>query len=91
MTHGAVSQMIRILEAKGWLRRDGRYGRRLHLRASPAPEGENPAGMPVPIVGRIAAGLPLYAQQQWDGEVVGGRRPCFGGKTFSPCGSRATP
>jgi repressor LexA len=24
----------------------------------------------VPVIGRIAAGLPLYAQQEWDGSVV---------------------
>ena len=70
VSHGAVSQMIRVLEQKGVLRREGRYSRTLHLlnRAGEA------AGMmrwvEVPVIGRIAAGLPLYAQQEWDGSIV---------------------
>jgi repressor LexA len=27
-------------------------------------------GMEIPVVGRIAAGLPLYAQKEWDGSIV---------------------
>jgi len=70
ISHAAVSQLIKALEIKGVIKRDGRYSRVIHLL--------NPAGktaglmrwMEVPIVGNIAAGLPLYAQQQWDGSVV---------------------
>lgn len=70
VSHAAVSQMFKSLEAKGFVRRDGRYSRTVHLlnRA-----GETTAAMrwrEVPVIGRIAAGLPLYAQPEWDGSLV---------------------
>jgi repressor LexA len=70
VSHAAVSQMLKSLEAKGFVRRDGRYSRTVHLlnRA-----GETTAAMrwrEVPVIGRIAAGLPLYAQPEWDGSLV---------------------
>ena len=70
VSHAAISQTIKSLEEKGFLRREGRYSRTIHLLN---PTG-SPAGMmrwlEVPVVGHIAAGLPLYAQQQWDGTLV---------------------
>ncbi|PIU50237.1 MAG: repressor LexA [Desulfobacterales bacterium CG07_land_8_20_14_0_80_52_14] len=70
VSHAAVSQMIRALEKKGALHREKRYGRTVHLL--------NRAGQPtglsrfreIPVVGNIAAGLPLYAQQEWGGSLV---------------------
>ncbi len=70
VSHAAVSQMIRALEKKGALHREGRYGRTVHLL--------NRMGQPtgvsrwreIPVVGNIAAGLPLYAQQEWGGSLV---------------------
>jgi repressor LexA len=70
VSHAAVSQMLRSLEAKGFVRRDGRYSRTVHLLNR---TGETAAAMrwlEVPIIGRIAAGLPLYAQPEWDGSLV---------------------
>lgn len=68
VSHGAVAQMLRVLEDKGIVRRQGRYSRRLHLVRGPADGGV--PGRSVPVIGRIAAGLPLYAQQEWDGSLV---------------------
>ncbi|MFZ5571154.1 MAG: transcriptional repressor LexA [Thermodesulfobacteriota bacterium] len=69
VSHAAVSQLIKALEQKGVVDRGGRYGRNLFLlRPSPKTE-EALRGKPVPIVGTIAAGLPLYAQQEWAGTV----------------------
>lgn len=70
ISHAAVSQMLKALEAKGLVRREGRYSRNVHLlnRA-----GKSTAAMrwrEVPVIGRIAAGLPLYAQPEWDGSLV---------------------
>ena len=70
VSHAAVSQMLKSLESKGVVRRDGRYSRTVHLlnRA-----GEAAAAMrwrEVPVIGRIAAGLPLYAQTEWDESLV---------------------
>jgi repressor LexA len=70
VSHAAVSQVIRALADKGLLRREGRYSRTLHLLTpSGAPTGAG-RWREVPIVGRIAAGLPLYAQQEWGGSLV---------------------
>ena len=70
VSHAAVSQMLKALEDKGLLKREGRYSRTVHLLN----RARETAGMmrwqEVPIIGRIAAGLPLYAQQEWDGSVV---------------------
>lgn len=70
VSHAAVSQLIRALEDKGVLRREGRYSRTLRLLT---PSGATAGAMrwrEVPIVGNIAAGLPLYAQQEWGGSLV---------------------
>lgn len=70
VSHAAVSQLIKALEAKGVIRRDGRYSRTIHLLNRAQETAGIMRWMEVPIVGNIAAGLPLYAQQEWDGSVV---------------------
>ncbi|MGA6924299.1 MAG: transcriptional repressor LexA [Desulfosarcina sp.] len=70
VSHAAVSQGLKLLEHKGVVRRAGRYSRTLYLIG---PDGEKAAAhrwREVPIVGRITAGLPLYAQQEWEGRLV---------------------
>ena len=70
VSHAAISQMLKSLEARGFVRRDGRYSRTVHLLNR---TGEPAAAMrclEVPIIGRIAAGLPLYAQPEWSGSLV---------------------
>lgn len=70
VSHTAVAQLMQQLEKKGVLERDGHYSRRVRLR----PEGrsrENPArSRDIPIIGQITAGLPMYAQQEWEGTLV---------------------
>lgn len=70
VSHAAVAQMVRALEEKGYVRREGRYSRTIHVLN----RLEQPVGVQrwreVPVIGRIAAGLPLYAQQEWEGSVV---------------------
>ncbi len=69
VSHAAVSQLIKTLEQKGFIRREGHYGRAIFL-LNPSPRAEEALrGRRVPIVGSIAAGLPLYAQQEWAGAV----------------------
>jgi repressor LexA len=70
VSHGAVSQMIRMLERKGVLRREGRYSRTIHLLNRTGRTAGVMRWVEVPVIGRIAAGLPLYAQQEWDGSIV---------------------
>jgi repressor LexA len=70
ISHAAVAQHLRLLEQKGYVRRAGRYSRTVHL-LNPA---RQTAGVQrwreVPIIGRITAGLPMYAQTEWDGSLV---------------------
>ncbi len=70
ISHAAVSQSLKLLEQKGVVRRQGRYSRALHLLS---PDGQTAAAhrwREVPVVGRVTAGLPLYAQQEWEGSLV---------------------
>lgn len=70
VSHAAVAQMIRALEEKGHVRREGRYSRTIHLLNRGRETAAVQRWREVPVVGRIAAGLPLYAQQEWDGGIV---------------------
>jgi repressor LexA len=70
VSHAAISQCLKLLEQKGVVKRQGRYSRTLHLLN---PTGETAATQrwrEVPVVGRVTAGLPLYAQQEWEGSLV---------------------
>jgi repressor LexA len=70
VSHAAVSQRLKLLEHKKVVKRQGRYSRTLHLLN---PTGERAAAQrwrEVPVVGRVTAGLPLYAQQEWEGSLV---------------------
>jgi repressor LexA len=70
VSHSAVSQLIKALEEKGMLKRAGRYSRTIHLLNRARETAGVMRWREVPIVGNIAAGLPLYAQQEWAGSVV---------------------
>jgi len=70
VSHTAISQGLKLLEQKGVVKRQGRYSRTLHLLA---PTGQTAAAQrwrEIPVVGRVTAGLPLYAQQEWEGSLV---------------------
>lgn len=70
VSHAAVSQLIKALEEKGTVKREGRYSRTVHLLNRARETAGIMRWIEVPIIGKIAAGLPLYAQQEWDGSVV---------------------
>ncbi len=70
VSHAAISQLIRALEEKGVLKRDGRYSRTIHLLNHARETAGAMRWREVPIIGGITAGLPLYAQQEWSGSVV---------------------
>ncbi len=70
VSHAAVAQTLKTLEDKGYIRRQGRYSRTIHiLDRAGAPEPAR-RHKQVPIVGNIAAGLPMYAQQEWEGSLM---------------------
>jgi len=70
VSHAAISQLIRVLEEKELIKRDGRYSRTIHLLNRARETSGAMRWQEVPIIGSIAAGMPLYAQQEWDGSVV---------------------
>jgi repressor LexA len=70
ISHAAVAQQLRALEEKGYVRRQGRYSRTVHLLNRVRQTSGLQRWREVPVVGRITAGLPMYAQQQWEGSVV---------------------
>lgn len=70
VSHAAVARTLKALESKECVRREGRYGRTVHLLNRAHDVAALQRGRDVPIVGRIAAGLPMYAQSQWDGSVT---------------------
>ncbi len=70
ISHAAVARLVKALEEKGYVRRGGRYSRDLHLINRFGVEGGARRWREIPVVGRVTAGLPMYAQQEWDGCVV---------------------
>jgi repressor LexA len=70
ISHAAVSQGLKRLELKGVLKRQGRYSRTLHLFGPTGQPAAAQRWIEVPVVGRVTAGLPLYAQQAWEGSLV---------------------
>lgn len=70
VSHAAISQLIKTLEKKGCVKRKGRYSRTLYLLNELSETTAEQRLRQIPIVGRVTAGLPMYAQQEWDGSLV---------------------
>jgi repressor LexA len=70
VSHAAVAQSLRALEAKGYVKREGRYSRTIHLLNRAQETAALHRWREIPIVGHVTAGLPMYAQESWDGSVV---------------------
>lgn len=70
VSHTAVAQMIQQLEKKGLLERDGYYSRTIRLTREKNNRGEELGARQLPVIGEITAGLPMYAQQEWNGTVI---------------------
>jgi repressor LexA len=70
VSHAAIAQILKTLEEKGYLKREGRYSRTVYLLN----QAREPAALQrwreIPIIGRVTAGLPMYAQTEWDGSTV---------------------
>jgi len=76
ISHAAVGQTIKILEDKGYIHRQGRYSRTIQIindTSVNSGSGDTDATFrlkQIPIVGRITAGLPMYAAQEWEGNLL---------------------
>ena len=70
ISHTAVAQMIQQLEKRGLVERTGHYSRTIQLTTGKNEEYGTHRVRELPVVGQITAGLPMYAQQEWDGSVV---------------------
>jgi repressor LexA len=70
ISHTAVAQTLKLLEQKGLIKREGRYQRMVYIIHPTQQTAGFHRWKEVPVVGRITAGLPMYAQQEWDGSIV---------------------
>ena len=70
VSHAAIAQIIKALEAKGYLKREGRYSRTIHLLNRARETSASQRWREVPVIGRVTAGLPMYAQTEWEGSTV---------------------
>ena len=73
-----VREVLAVLEKKGYIRRKPFLSRSIELADEPAPAFES-----VPIVGRVAAGLPILAVENIDGQVAVDRSFLPSGEVFS--------
>lgn len=70
VSHAAIAQGLKALEAKGHIKREGRYSRKIYLLNRIRQASAVHRWREIPVIGRVTAGLPMYAQQEWDGTVV---------------------
>lgn len=70
VSHAAIAQIFKTLEEKGYLRREGRYSRTVCLLNRASETAALQRWLEIPIIGRVTAGLPMYAQTEWDGSTV---------------------
>lgn len=70
VSHAAIAQGLKVLEEKGHVRREGRYSRAVYLLNRVQETAAFQRWCEVPIIGRVTAGLPMYAQQEWEGSLV---------------------
>ena len=70
VSHAAIAQIIKALEEKGYVKREGRYSRTVHLLNRTRQTAALQRWREIPIIGRVTAGLPMYAQTEWDGTTV---------------------
>ncbi len=70
ISHTAVAQTLKVLEDKAYIKREGRYSRVLHILDNTGDVDIAQRQKQVPVIGRVTAGLPMYAQQEWDGSIL---------------------
>jgi repressor LexA len=66
---GSVQQFLKQLESKGYIRRGQRKSRGIEIMRTLNPLDRAVEGVPVPLVGRVAAGQPLLAVENVEAVV----------------------
>ncbi len=72
ISRNAVAQLIGQLEKKRVIKREGRYSRSVRILPRQTRQKRPQRGRirELPVVGQITAGVPMYAQQEWDGSIL---------------------
>ncbi|MCP3875134.1 MAG: transcriptional repressor LexA [Desulfobacteraceae bacterium] len=70
ISHAAVAQTLKALEDKEYIRREGRYSRTVHILDDVGDVYITQRQKQIPVIGHITAGLPMYAQQEWEGHLL---------------------
>ncbi len=70
ISHAAIAQLIKALEEKGFIKRQGRYSRTIYILNRVKETSAIQRWLEIPIIGKVTAGLPMYAQEEWDGSLV---------------------
>ena len=70
ISHAAVAQTLKTLEDKEYIRREGQYSRTLHILDPVGDLHIAQRQKQIPVIGHITAGLPMYAQQEWEGSLL---------------------
>jgi len=70
ISHAAVAQTLKSLEDKAYIRREGRYSRVVHILNDTGNLHLSQRQKQIPVIGHITAGLPMYAQQEWEGHLL---------------------
>ncbi|MGL1930602.1 MAG: transcriptional repressor LexA [Desulfotalea sp.] len=69
VSYSNIAHRFKELERKGYVKREGKYSRSIQLYPQEF-ESIHEVVKKLPIIGQVTAGLPMYAQQEWEGEVV---------------------
>ncbi len=70
ISHAAVAQTMKTLENKEYLRREGRYSRNISILDDAGDLHTAQRQKQIPVIGHITAGIPIYAQQEWEGQLL---------------------
>jgi len=83
ISHAAVAQTLKALEDKEYIRREGRYSRTIHILDDTGDLHISQRQKKIPVIGHITAGLPMYAQQEWEGSLLVDAKIYPGSNLFS--------
>lgn len=81
ISHASAHDQVNQLVRKGYMRREPRKARGLAIIRDP--EDEMPDMVPVPVVGRVAAGQPVFAEENIIGEIFVKDRIARSGRCFA--------